>query len=433
MTRFDNNAEGGTNGATVTTSDVASGTAWTNVVGSPTWTTATPIDGSVSVLFSASTSQFLGWDDTTNANAAIMVKFRIPSAPSGAVHRLIDIRSSGGSIGNLTMGNGVTTLTANSGTGATTAVTVSLTPGSDYFATLVFTGLGTASSAVTLKVYDANGILLDTKSASAGTTALPMLRARYGRPTTGETGLATGLIMDRWAQDIGSSTEILPPVSGPAPLTTTDSFSAAGFVGQSAPLSTTDSFTASGFVGLSAPLVTTDAFTAAGAVGVTTTAPLSTTDGLAGTGRIGVQTTAPLATTDGFTAAGTVASAAGSAPLVTTDALVATGRIGVLTTAPLATTDSLAGTGRIGVLTTAPLATSDLFVAAGAVGAAITGDAPMATLDLFTAAGFVGTSTATTGFAVSGSSRTEPFVGQGVSRTEPFVGQGYVTGLWVSK
>lgn len=400
MTRFDNNAEGGTNTSVVVTSDVASGTAWTSVVGSPTWTTVTPIDGSVSVIFSTTAPQFTAWDDTASANASILVKFRVPSAPSGAVHRLIDFRSSAASIGNFTMGNGVTTCTANAGTGATTAATVSLTAGSDYFATLVFTGLGTAASAVTLKIYDSNGILLDTKSASGGTTALPMLRARYGRPTSGETGLATGLLMDRWAQDIGSSTEILPPVSGPAPLATTDGFTASGFVGQNAPLSTTDSFSAAGFVGQSAPLVTTDGLTAAGAVGVTTTAPLATTDSLAGAGRIGVTTTAPLTTTDSFSAAGSVASASGAATLATTDALT--------------------GTGRIGVLTTAPVSTSDLLVAAGAVGMA--GLSTLGTSDLFTASGFVGTATATTGFAVSGS-----------SRTEPYVGQGSVTGLQVRK
>jgi hypothetical protein len=432
MTRFDNNAEGGTNTSVVVTSDVASGTAWTSVVGSPTWTTVTPIDGSVSVVFSTTAPQFTAWDDTASASAAILVKFRVPSAPSGAVHRLIDFRSSSASIGNFTMGNGVTTCTANAGTGATTAATVSLTAGSDYFATLVFTGLGTAASAVTLKIYDLNGILLDTKSASGGTTALPMLRARYGRPTSGETGLATGLLMDRWAQDIGSSTEILPPVSGPAPLATTDGFTASGFVGQNAPLSTTDSFIAAGFVGQSATLATTDGLTASGTVGATTTAPLATTDDLAGAGRIGVATTAPLTTTDSFTASGRIGVVT-PAPLTTTDSFSAAGSVtsSASGTATLATTDALTGTGRVGVLTTAPVSTSDLLVAAGAVGMA--GLSTLGTSDLFTASGFVGTATATTGFAVSGSSRTEPYVGQGSLRTEPYVGQGSVTGLQVRK
>ena len=109
------------------------------------------------------------------------------------------------------MVNGTTTLTANAGTGATTAASISLTAGTIYWVTLVWTGIGTAAGAVTMKIYDASGSLLDTKSASGGTTALPILRIRYGAPTATELGMPTGMVIDRVSQDIGSSTEIVPP------------------------------------------------------------------------------------------------------------------------------------------------------------------------------------------------------------------------------
>jgi len=213
MTRFDNNAEGGTNGSPVSTADVSSGTPWTNVLlsgGSPTWTNAA-IDGLLSILFSGTAAQrFVGWDDTTSAQAAVTLKLTVPGAAT-ATARIIDVRSSSGSLGNLIMANGTTTLTANAGTGATTAASISLTAGTIYWVTLVWTGIGTAAGAVTMKIYDASGTLLDTKSASGGTTALPILRIRYGAPTATELGMPTGMVIDRVSQDIGSSTEIVPP------------------------------------------------------------------------------------------------------------------------------------------------------------------------------------------------------------------------------
>jgi len=434
--------EGQTNGVNidVATSDDFGDAAFSlvsqGVSGFLKYSTAQARYGTVSALWNVTTTTtatIAEASDTSANQAAAHTWIYITSSPTAEIQGPVTFRGSSAAQARLQLSatNQLRCVIVTGGAGTLSTGTI---PNNTWclIETVLTGATGVASAAtMTANVYDVNGALLFSVPTTSGGTAAAIDAVRWGK-AGGTSNVSYHL--DDMRQDIGRGTEIeVPLVTTTLGLPTADSFSAAGFVGQSAPLSTTDGFTASGFVGLSAPLTTTDALTAAGVVGVTTTAPLSTTDGLTGTGRIGVLTTAPLATTDGFTAAGTVASAAGSAPLVTTDALVATGRIGVLTTAPLATSDALVSTGRIGVLTTAPLATSDLFVAAGAVGAAITGDAPMATLDLFTAAGFVGTSTATTGFAVSGSSRTEPFVGQGVSRTEPYVGQGSVTGLWVSK
>lgn len=218
MTRFDNNAEGGSNGGQVAAADTGSGDSFTSVVGGSTMTySSSPLSDSLSYVFSTTATQFVAWTDTASASGAFRFELSVPSAPSGD-HRILDIRSSSASLGNVIMLSGTTTLTANSGTGAsaTTAATTALTAGSKYTITGTMTGWGTSSSVITLKVYDSSGSLVDTKSSSNGTTASTINILRYGRPTSAASNMATGMKMDNFAQDIGNGGVEIPPVAPPA-------------------------------------------------------------------------------------------------------------------------------------------------------------------------------------------------------------------------
>lgn len=378
------------------------------------YSTAQARYGTVSALWNvttAATATIAESSDTSANQAAAHTWIYITSSPTAEIQGPVTFRGSSAAQARLQLSatNQLRCVIVTGGAGTLSTGTI---PNNTWclIETVLTGATGVASAAtMTANVYDVNGALLFAVPTTSGGTAAAVDAVRWGK--AGGTSNVT-YHLDDMRQDIGRGTEIeVPLVTTTSGLPTTDGLTASGFVGQSAPLTTTDSFSAAGFVGQSATLATTDGLTASGTVGATTTAPLATTDSLAGAGRIGVVTTAPLVTTDSFTASGSVASASGAATL--------------------ATTDSLVGTGRIGVLTTAPVSTTDLLVAAGAVG--LTGLSALGTSDLFTASGFVGTATATTGFAVSGSSRSEPYVGSGSSRTEPYTGQGSVTGLWVSK
>lgn len=219
MTRFDNNAEGGVNGGQVAAADTGSGDQFTQVTGGSTMTysSSSPLSGTLSYVFSTTATQFVSWTDGVSASGAIRFEFSLPSAPSGGAHRLLDIRSSSASLGNVTVLDATTTLTANSGSGAsgTSPATTSLTPGTKYTGTYTFANWGTASSTATIKIYDASGALLDTKTATAGTTAVAPDRMRLGRPA-GTTTLATGLKIDNIAMDFGNGGVEIPPAAPPS-------------------------------------------------------------------------------------------------------------------------------------------------------------------------------------------------------------------------
>jgi hypothetical protein len=314
MTRFDNNAEGGSNGASATAADTGSGTQWTSVVGNPIYTSSGPLSDALSILFSTTATQFVAWTDTASASGTFRFELSVPSAPSGD-HRILDIRSSSASLGNIIMPSGTTTLTANSGTGAsaTTAATTALTAGSKYTITGTMTGWGTSSSVITLKVYDSTGTLVDTKASSGGTTASTINILRYGRPTSTASNMATGMKMDNLAQDLGTAVEI-GPVSAPS-FSGSASYSGAGTLTSNATIGAAGSASLSGAGTMSAagaPRATGSASTSGsgtlsplGAPAVTGSAALSGTGTLAAAGSPRVTGSAALA------GAGTLTSVAG--------------------------------------------------------------------------------------------------------------------------
>ena len=314
MTRLNNNAEGGTPGASATSGDTGSGDSFTSVVGNPIYTGTGPLSDALSYLFSTTATQFVAWTDTASASGAFRFEVSVPSAPSGD-HRILDIRSSSASLGNIIMPSGTTTITANSGTGAsaTTAATSALTAGSKYTITGTMTGWGTSSSVINLKVYDSTGTLVDSKSSSNGTTASTINILRYGRPTSTASNMATGMKMDNLAQEIGTAVEI-GPVSAPS-FSGSASFTGAGTltsnatigVAGSASLSGAGTMTAAGTPSAAGPATASGSGTLSpsGVPAITGSAVLSGSGTLSAVGSPRVTGTAVLA------GAGTLTSSAG--------------------------------------------------------------------------------------------------------------------------
>ena len=314
MTRLNNNAEGGTPGASATAADTGSGDSFTSVVGNPIYTGTGPLSDALSYLFSTTSLQFVAWTDTASASGTFRLELSVPSAPSGD-HRLIDIRSSSASLGNVIMPSGTTTLTANSGTGAsaTTAATTALTAGSKYTITGTMTGWGTSSSVITLKVYDSAGTLVDTKSSSGGTTASTINILRYGRPTTTASTMATGMKMDNLAQDLGTAVEI-GPVSAPA-FSGSASYTGAGTLTSNATIGVAGSASLSG-AGTMAAAGTPKAIGSASTSGSGTLSPVGVPAAagsatLSGTGTLAAAGSPRATGSAALTGAGTLTSSAG--------------------------------------------------------------------------------------------------------------------------
>lgn len=324
MTRFDNNAEGGSNGGQVAAADTGSGDSFTSVVGGSTMTysSSSPLSDSLSYVFSTTATQFVAWTDTAGASGGFRFEISVPSAPTGD-HRLVDIRSSSASLGNLIMPSGTTTITGNSGTGAsaTSPATSALTATSKYTVTGTFTGFGGSSSAIQIKLYDSSGTLVDTKASSNGTTASTVATIRYGRPTSAASNMAAGMKMDNLAQDIGTAVEI-GPVSAPS-FSGSASYSGAGTLTSNATIGAAGSAALSGAGTMSAagtPSAAGSASTSGsgslsplGVPAVTGSAALSGTGTLAAAGSPRVTGSAALSGQGTPTAVGTPSVAAAAA------------------------------------------------------------------------------------------------------------------------
>jgi hypothetical protein len=353
MTRFDNNAEGGSNGASVLAADTGSGTQWTSTVGTPTYTSTAPLSDGLSILFSTTATQFVAWTDTASGSGAFRFELSVPSAPSGD-HRILDIRSSSASLGNVIMPSGTTTLTGNSGTGtsATSPATSALTAGSKYTVTGTMAGWGTSSSTITLKVYDSSGTLVDTKASVAGTTASTINILRYGRPTSTASNMATGMKMDNLAQDLGTAVEI-GPVAAPA-FSGSAAYSGAGTLTGNATIGAAGSATLSGsgtLGSVGAPGATglasasgSGTLSPLGAPAVTAALGLSSTGTLTGAGSPRPTGAATLSGTGTLTGLGTP-SAAGTLTLSGSGTLQGTGGGAGVGSVALSGSGTLVGTG----------------------------------------------------------------------------------------
>jgi hypothetical protein len=206
------NAEGGVNGANVTTANSggASGDAWTTVSGQPKYTSAS-ITGSMSILLdSFSTTQFVGWDEGS-ASASWRLRFCwvMPSLP-GANHQVVAIRSLSGALGSLQI-TGTGAVQAFAGASSSAASAGTMTAGATkYRIEAQGTGWGTASSTFDIQVYDSptSMSLVASATLSGATTSDTVQRARFGKPS-GSATLTDGT-MDDWYFETGNSTPVGP-------------------------------------------------------------------------------------------------------------------------------------------------------------------------------------------------------------------------------
>jgi hypothetical protein len=226
MVAVTNNLEGGTAGSAVTVgnSGGGSGTAFGSVSAGAgqtiTYTSALAIKGSLSVLFDAASTPtcLVDLDHSTPASSfAARAYISVPLFPgvsqSGFLAHFRN--STSGLIGGLDVDatNHIrSSIGATPGSYSTNALTASTL----YRMEITGTGFNTAGSAVTTNFYVGDTMTLAaTCSVSGVTTSALVNRFRVGRASTGT--VAVQIVADDIAIDTGTSTELGPTASGPAP------------------------------------------------------------------------------------------------------------------------------------------------------------------------------------------------------------------------
>lgn len=218
-----NNAEGGTDGVSVSTlnSGGTSGVAWDLVnIGSGAimaYIAAGAIHGSLSVRCQTSTSTstpLVRWVDTANASVTVRWYWKWSTLPSATNQVGANVR------GN-TAGTSLARTEVDStghirlvvGSGASAFTTAAMVTGTVYMVEMVCTGLGTAASAGTLNLYQADGTtLIESKSLSAQTTSFTADTVQFGK-INGAANL--DVLFDSMAANIGSSTPLGPANNPP--------------------------------------------------------------------------------------------------------------------------------------------------------------------------------------------------------------------------
>lgn len=177
------NAEGGTNGVTVTTSDVGSGDAFavvsTGAAGVVQYTTATAANGSLAYrLASRGTSEtvFVAWDNGTAAATWYGRIYFTIDVLSGSTHLIAFRQSSGGgNIGYLLFDNPSRFISIRRGSDLATSAVGSnaLTLGTWYRIEWLATA-GGATGTITYNLYQGNSATLIETVTASGASATPL-------------------------------------------------------------------------------------------------------------------------------------------------------------------------------------------------------------------------------------------------------------------
>lgn len=185
--RLANNAEAGTPGATVATTDTGSGDPWDAVTigsGASVVYSSTPdLAGNVGITYDVgvtSSSAFTQWTiGGTSSTATPFAGFRFSyAAQFGATCSIFSFNQGGTAVirVQITATNKLRILDAAGATLYTSTTT--LVPGNKYFVAVGF--LAAVAGTYQLKLYDANGAVLETVTPTAGDFTGPVNLVRYG-------------------------------------------------------------------------------------------------------------------------------------------------------------------------------------------------------------------------------------------------------------
>jgi hypothetical protein len=313
---FVNTAEGGVNGNNIVTAGqpAGNGDAFSQVLGTVSYTNVSPLNGTLSYFFNAptATTNFVAYQDST-AESDWKVRFyvRFPSY-SNINHQFIDIRTTGGTLGGVTLSPTGQVRCNASATSSSFGVPVYSTA-TRIRVEAQGSGYGTAATSLNVQFFlDESLTPFLTTSVSGATTSAGAQVYRFGKPATSGQSTMTDYVIDNFMLITGSSSPAIGPseVPGTASSTITADATATGTVGAvgTATGVTTAGGTATSRIGAvgSATGATTAGGTATGRVGVASSATQIVTAGLTASGRVGLSGTAVLTTTAGGTATGLV-------------------------------------------------------------------------------------------------------------------------------
>lgn len=226
MTLKKHSAEGGTNGAAVTTgnSGGASGSAFAQVTtgagGTINYTSSLSMHGSLALEFTQATAANLchvAMDDTASANFSVRFYLRLTSLPSADAEFPLSLRTAAdGNVARVQMrSTGVIRITNSAGTVIYTGTQVLAT--STWYRIEVWgTGAGTATATFNYALYagDSTSPLETTQLTNFSMSNGQIGRVRYGK---GSSATLNAWQIDDIAQDLGSSTQIGPESDTEAP------------------------------------------------------------------------------------------------------------------------------------------------------------------------------------------------------------------------